>query len=156
MEDITYIDDFIDAEDEDKLFEPPAKRRCGPNRKWTKTEEFKLKEEAEKFISSTWKKTSQKTTREGLKTEYRCTAGQYRTNECPTRLYLLYHVTNMRVSLFRCDADHVNHSHVPKQGLTAEDKLFVREKFEEGITKPNALLDLFQKENRGLNLPEVN
>ena len=47
-----------------------------------------------------------------------------------------------------CKSEIWDHSHVPKQGLTAEDKLFVREKFEEGITKPNALLDLFRKKQR--------
>lgn len=148
MEEIVYAPDYnedrLSDEDEDECFEPPAKQKRGANRKWKKTDEFQSKEDAEKAISSIWKKASQKTTVEGLKIEYRCSGGQYRTNECPARLYLLFHCTSMRVSLFRCDADHANHSDVPKRGLSAEDKLFIREKYDEGIQKPNALIDLFR------------
>ena len=65
--------------------------------------------------------------------------------ECPARLYLLYHAVNDHISLFQTDSAHANHdSQMYSRGLPQETKDFVKEKFEEGVQKPNAILDLFR------------
>jgi len=92
-----------------------------------------------------WKKCDRKETAEGCKIVYRGTAGRYRKNECSAGLYLLYHSDSTAVSLFETKCEHTNHVSDPKRGLSANVKEFVREKFSEGIRKPNALLHIMRQ-----------
>lgn len=87
-----------------------------------------------------WSKSSTKSSLEGIRIEYRCIGGKYRTAECPAALYLLYHSTDMKVTLFETVCKHNDHDVDPQRGLSVAMKNFVKEKFEEGIQKPNAVL----------------
>ena len=143
---VLFVDDFEDgtfSEGEGRA--APRKKKRLPNRIWLKRAEFNSPKEAEQAVNPMWKKSSSKNTPHGLRVEYRCTGGTYRINECPAGLYLLYHSTSSKVSLFRTDSDHDNHVPDPRRGLSQELKLFIAEKFEEGIQKPNALLALIRQ-----------
>lgn len=49
--------------------------------------------------------------------------------------------------LFKTDSDHENDESEPAGGLPADMKAFIRNKFEEGIQKPNAVLYAIQSGN---------
>lgn len=146
-----YVEDFNgdESEDEDVVgVEPKRKRQA--NRVWIKKEEFSSAEDAEKAVLSQhiWKKSSTKSTLDGCKVEYRCTKGKYRVLECPAGLYLLYHSTNLKVSLFTTECGHDNHNaDLPTRGLRHEMKTFVKQKYEDGIKKPNAILAIIRQQN---------
>ena len=58
-------------------------------------------------------------------------------------------MTGTQVSLFRTECEHANHTSTePARGLSSEIKLFINEEFDEGITKPNALLAILRKKRR--------
>lgn len=78
--------------------------------------------------------------------EYRCSKGKYRQQECPSKLYLLYHCNSTKVSLFTTEAAH-DHDNIVEssRGLKNEIKEFVKQKYEEGIQKPNALLAIIRQ-----------
>lgn len=148
MSDVTYIEDFYESSDQESDDEPKAKkqRRTPISRIWLKKEDFDDPTTAENFVNEKviWKKSSCKSTFEGYKVEYRCTAAKYRVNECPSGIYLLYHADSTKVSLFETRSDHANHVTDPSRGLSAEMKLFVKEKFEDGIRKPNEILNVMR------------
>lgn len=146
MNDFSYADPFAESESEDDVvLEPKPKRRKLGNRCWVKIEEFENAEVAQKAVNPVWKKSSSKNTKDGLRVEYRCSKGAYRRLECPAGLYLLYHADSSAVTMYQTDCDHENHDTAPNRGLAAHMKTFIREKFNEGITKPNALLMLIRK-----------
>lgn len=148
--DATYLEDFqesSDSDDEVDEYEPPSKKMRGKARLWVKDAHYNSKEEAEELVdTSMWKKCSSQNTMEGVRVEYRCTGGLYRKAECPAGIYLLYHASSSEVSRFRVDVEHDNHNN-PQRGLTAEIKTIIREKFEEGTRKPNAILQTFRKKH---------
>lgn len=114
-------------------------------RTWLRDAEFETQEEAEASIDKTlWKICCSNNTTADLRVEYRCSGGAYRKTECPTGLYLLYHCTSSKVSRYRVDADHDNHVTQLKRGLTDDIKKFAREKFDDGIRKPKAILALIR------------
>lgn len=154
MASVTFIEDFDDNEDDSGNKLSKLANRIRPsNRVWLKAEEYLCPEDAEKAVSlqKVWKKASSKNTLDGVKVEYRCSEGQYRVNECPARLYLLYHNTSAKVSLFKTDSGHDNHTTEKKRGISDEMKTFIRQKFEEGIQKPNAILAVIRQKN----MPEI-
>lgn len=104
--------------------------------------EFESKEDAERAVAleKVWKRTSVQKTFDGEKVIFRCIAGKYRVAECPVGVYLLYHSDSAKVSFFKTDCSHKNHDSHPSKGLPHDLKTFIREKFEEGIRKPNAVL----------------
>jgi hypothetical protein len=146
--DETYIADFKDDDlsSEDELSEPAPKRRR-MTRIWIQNAMFDCQEDAEKAVQDEkiWKKSASVKTASGTRIEYRCTSAKYRVRECPAGLYLLYHSTGKNVSLFKTTCEHANHVDDPDRGLPNQLKVFIREKYSEGITKPNAILDLIKK-----------
>jgi len=77
----------------------PNKRRRGISRTWLKVATFSSFAEAERTVEEKgcWKKCSTSNCAEGSKVEYRCTAGRYRIDECPSRVYLLYYCDSLQV-----------------------------------------------------------
>lgn len=150
MGDFTYIDDFHDesssSEDEELDAEQPQRKRRRVNRTWLKGETYESSAEAEEYVRSNkfWKISSSTSTASGKRVDYRCAAGKYRVNECPAGLYLLYHSTNLRVSVYRTENEHKNHITEPTRGLSIDVKNFVERKYKDGITKPKALLHLIR------------
>lgn len=144
MTEVEYLSDYSEMceSDDEENYEPPPKRRRSCNRPWTKSEEFGTGAEAEAAVAAKniWSKCSTNACSDGVKVEYRCAAGQYRRNECPARLYILYHSDSAAASIFHTDCEHANHSNTPVRGLPFEMKQFIREKFDEGIRKPNAII----------------
>lgn len=143
---VTYLEDFNESEGEENVVGKP-KRTRQQNRIWLKREEFDSAEEAEKDVNSKkiWKKSSSKNTLDGSKVEYRCIGGKYRNNECPAGIYLLYHATSAKVSLFTTECDYDNHNTEPARGLDNELKNFIKQKYEDGIQKPNAILAVIRQ-----------
>lgn len=144
----TFVSDFYDDSDlDEETCESAIKRRRGNNRTWRKIAEFESPTEAEESVNEEriWKKCDLKETTEGEKVVYRCTAGRYRKEECPAGLYLLYHCDSEAVSMFKTESNHANHVDDPTRGLSAEMQRFVKEKFSDGIRKPNAILDLIRQ-----------
>jgi len=94
-----------------------------------------------------WRKSSSKYTLDGRRVEFRCTGGKYRIADCPASVYLLYHADSYDVSLFKTEADHGNHNAEPSRGLPAGLKVFVTKKFNDGLTKPNAILNVIRERN---------
>lgn len=153
----SYVNDYhceSEAEDDDEdVPEPPRKRRRlnDENRTWLKDADFESSAEAEASIDKAlWKICSENRTAAGFRVEYRCVHGAFRRRECPTGLYLLYHSTSQKVTRFKADADHDNHVTQLRRGLTDEAKTFIREKFDDGIRKPKAILSLMRQKH----LPE--
>ena len=109
-------------------------------------EDFNSAKEADEAVNAKgiWKKCDSYSTADGLKVRYRCTAAKYRCSECPASLYLLFHSTSKKVSMFQTEGGHANHKSDPTRGLSNDVKRFIRAKFEDGITKPNALLTLMR------------
>ncbi|XP_075229653.1 uncharacterized protein LOC142329169 isoform X11 [Lycorma delicatula] len=120
---------------------------------WCKKLEFETAEEAENHVKALklWKKCTAYKCLAGLKVAYRCTAAQYRQIECPARLYLLYHAEDMKVSLFETTSEHCNHIDGTR-GLPLKTREFVRQIFNTGIKKPNAIIDAFRCRN--LTVPD--
>lgn len=148
MESFSDVEEFYDgvySDSDDANCEPPTKKRRRENRTWLKKEVYANSVDAEKSIHPLWKKCSSKNTVQGLRVNYRCTGGRYRIEECPAGLYLLYHSDSIQVSLYRTDCDHSNHAPDPLRGLPHEIKSFISKKYEEGISKPNAILKLIRK-----------
>jgi hypothetical protein len=140
--DISYVPDFSENESEEEEVQQPKRKRCRTTRVWVKEQEFDRKEDAEEAISSQkiWSKSSVQSTSEGVKVLFRCSGGKYRTAECPAGVYLFYHCDSEKVSVFKTDAEHENHDCHPTRGLSTDLKVFIRQKFDEGIRKPNAVL----------------
>ena len=133
--DLTYVDEYCESSGEanDADEEPKVKRRR-LNRIWVERELFESPEEAKVAVETKriWKVSSTKETTSGTRVNYRCTLGQYRSLECRAGLYLLYHSTSNRVSLFVTENDHENHQTNPKRGLASNVKTFIRQKYGEG------------------------
>lgn len=147
--DITYFVDYSD-DDSDDYDEPQPKRRRtgGVYRKWKLKKTYKTAEEAEEAVNSCkfWKKCSSTNTSSGSRVTYRCSKGEYRGEECPAGLYLLYDAKSLEVLLYETDNEHVHHNNTSAHGLTTQQKEFIKKKFQDGITKPNSILDRFREE----------
>jgi len=134
--------------------EQPKQKRQRITRVWLKRDTYASAKEAEEVIRTRkiWAVCASTDTPSGHRVEYRCTAGKYRVAECPAGLYLLYHNTSQRVTLYETSNEHDNHITDPSRGLSVETKTFIKNKYAEGITKPNALLELFRQ--KGMVEPE--
>lgn len=144
------IEELLDgySDNEDNLIIP---KKRAVNRSWFKVLEYNTPEEAENYVKNefTWSKSSSKKNLEGTRVEYRCNKGSYRYNECPSSLYLLYHIDSTRVSIFKTLNEHQHDANDEdnKRGLSQETKMFIKSKFEDGVKKPNAILTLFKMSN---------
>jgi len=150
---LKYVDKFCDtssdASDEDNEEDgQPKRKRRRTNRSWVQKETFDTPKEAEAAVKARniWKISSTKETTAGRRVNYRCTAGQYRLNECPAGVYLLYDSTSNQVTSFKTEETHANHVTEPVRGLPSNVKSFVQAKYADGITKPNQLMDRIRKE----------
>ena len=81
----------------------------------------------------------------GHRITFRCSGGQFRSKECPAGLYLLYHADSQKVSMYETACAHDNHTDESSRGLSSEVKEFMKEKFKDGVRKPNAILALFRE-----------
>lgn len=141
-EELTFFQDSSDSssqEDEPEVL--PVQKRRRLTRKWHEVQKYSCALDAVNAVKEmgAWTKASSKSTTTGKRVEYRCTEGKYRVLECPAGLYLLYHSSSASVSLFVTENEHENHtSH--NRGLSSELKAFIKEKFKDGITKPNPIL----------------
>ena len=120
---------------------------------WLKVQEFDAREDAGKavLLDGSWKTSSSQYSNDGHKIIFRCSRGKYRTAECPAQLYLLFHSDNDKVSLFKTNSEHANHETNPDRGLPHGMKMVIRQLFNEGIRKPNFILDTLR--NRNLSEP---
>lgn len=148
---VTLLSDF-DEDDSVGEFsddnEPPKpKRPRRETRIWLEKKRYDSREEAEAVVNDRkiWKISSSKWTPSGRRVEYRCTAAKYRVDECPAAIYLLYHATTSSVSLYETQCEHANHCTDPSRGLSTAMKLFIQEKYNDGITKPLAILNLIRQ-----------
>lgn len=149
--DLTYVVDYCDESVEEDNGEEdcePRRKRRRVTRLWLEKQTFQTAEEAESVVKAgnNWKISSTKETTSGHRVNYRCILGQYRLLECPAGLYLLYRSESEAVSLFETEDAHANHIDDPARGLPSKVKSFVRQKFADGITKPNHLLDRIRRE----------
>jgi len=142
-----FVPDFDVKSDSSEDDSPAPKRRRGPNRSWLQTAQFPTAQEAEQSLSEKgiWKKAVSRTSYEGRKIEYRCTEGLYRKQECPVGLYLLYHATNLTVSMFETECGHSNHEQQPQRGLSVDVSEYVKTKFEDVIRKREQILTLTRR-----------
>ncbi|CAG9856466.1 unnamed protein product [Phyllotreta striolata] len=129
-----YVEDFVEIGLEERSDSKP-KRKRQPNRLWIKSREFDSVEEAHREVSGqkVWKIASKKSTLDGCKVEYRCSAGKYRVKECPAGLYLLYHSAGGKVSLFSTQRghEHDDSADLSGRGLSQHVKNFIKERFAE-------------------------
>jgi len=156
--DVTYVDDFYDNESDSESTtldddEPAPKRkliRCF----WTLKETYESAAEAKEAVSSEaiWRKCSTKKCAAGDTIHFRCKGGKYQKLECPAQIYLQYHAISLKVSLHATNTDHANHESDSECGLAEETKDFIREKYSEGITTPEAILGLLRK--KGMSEPK--
>lgn len=60
---------------------------------------------------------------------------------------MLYHSTSEKVSLFttQCGHKHDDNAEIISRGLSHEIKNFIKQKYEVGIQKPNALLAIMRQ-----------
>lgn len=145
---VTYFESSSESDSEqNELIEKHIKKRRRVTRVWRELKKYESGAEAEMAVDAlkTWKKISSSTTSSGTRVEYRCTKGQYRKSECPAGLYLLYHSTSACVSLYQTENEHDNHTNIQSRGLSSDLKDFVRQKYKDGITKPNGLLHLIRE-----------
>lgn len=131
-------------------------RTRGSGRLWLPIKKYDDFKEAENVVreEGLWSISTRKHTHKGNRVEYRCRKGDYRTiNECPARLYILYHNDSSHASIFKIDAEHRHMKSTSegracrKRGLSEELKKFVKLKFEEGIEKPISIMALIEKAN---------
>ncbi|KAK7601962.1 hypothetical protein V9T40_009403 [Parthenolecanium corni] len=153
--DVTYFKNSCDSESEsDSFIEQSKHKHRRLTRVWVEQETYSSAKEAEEAVQlrKIWKISSSCNISAGRRVEYRCTAGKYRVAECAAGLYLLYHNTSQCVSLYETQNEHSNHVTDPTRGLSTDLKLFVQEKYAEGVTKPNAILKLLR--HKGMDEPE--
>jgi len=131
---IIYLEDYEGAEKENS-----KKKTRGKGRTWVKLKHFEKALEAELYIKeeSIWKITSRKRSLDGERVEYRCKHGKYRKNECPVAIYLLYHSTDMTVSLYSTENQHHNHNAILLRGLEDNCKIIITELFKNSVQKAN-------------------
>jgi hypothetical protein len=100
---LTYVDKLreTDTDDGDKDDQPPMRKQRKPDRIWLQQQSFDTPKEAQEAVAGRkiWKICSKKDTTSGTRVNYRCTAGKFRTGECPAGLYLLYQSTSNEVGL---------------------------------------------------------
>lgn len=145
-----FVEDLNETDSHDEnISAPKMKRRRQPNRVWIKFAEFHSAQDAEENVTTQnmWRKSSLKNSLDGRRVDYRCFAGKYRSNECPAGLYLLYHSNSHKVSMFLTECAHDNHYMEQARGLDHEIKVFVKDRFEDGIRKPNAILADMRRHN---------
>lgn len=65
--------------------------------------------------------------------------------QCTSGLYLLYHADDEKVSLYHTENGHSDHTDNPKRGLSQEIGEFIDKKFQEGVQKPNVILQSIRK-----------
>lgn len=147
---VFFLDKFEDrsASDSEDDCEPP-KKKTRILRTWLKDQELDTTKKAEDFMNSKtdWKISSTKNTSSGHRVDYRCSFGKYRSKECPAYMYLLYHSVSAKVSLYKTECGHSNHDLGCTRGLSLEMKAFIREKFNDGIVKPNGILNIMRQKN---------
>lgn len=147
MEDFNETDSYDENNSASK-----TRRRRQPNRVFINFEIFHSAEEAEENVISQniWRKASVKNSLDGRQVHYRCSAGKYRANECPAGLYLLYHSNSNKVSMFLTESTHNNHFMEQVPDLDYDTKVFIKDKFEEGVQH----LDTILTHMRRLNMKE--
>lgn len=145
-EELTFFKDSSEDSSQEDVSIQPVKKRRRVTRKWREVQTYPSALEAEKAVEQMkiWKRTSSKSTTTGKRVEYRCAEGKYRVSECPAGIYLLYHSSNTSVSLYETENEHANHT-THNRGLSSDLKLFIEQKFADGISKPNAILSLLRQ-----------
>lgn len=66
----------------------------------------------------------------------------------PAAIYLLYHAASNKVYLFGTDCEHENHVCDLTLGRSHEMKVFIRDKFNECVTKPNYIMDVIRQKKK--------
>ncbi|GBL78082.1 hypothetical protein AVEN_143380-1 [Araneus ventricosus] len=143
------------SESDEEINKTNVRKRKGQRKRiWIKSKEFETAELAINYVDNfkTWKKITTYNSSAGCKVTYRCTTGEYRKNECPAGIYFLFYSENSVVSLYEAQNEHSNQVD-GNRGLPMVAREMVRQLFEDGIRKPNAMLAAFQ--NRGLKEPEI-
>ncbi|GBM11771.1 hypothetical protein AVEN_22907-1 [Araneus ventricosus] len=102
-----FLSNYHSESDEEINETTVRKRKEQRKRIWIKSKEFETAELARNYVDNfkTWKKITTYSSA-GCKITYRCTAGEYRKNECPAGIYccfilkvLLFHYMKHRTSI---------------------------------------------------------
>ena len=107
--------------------------------------EFQTSNAAVNYVNNLkiWKKMGTYNSAAGHRITYRCTAGEYRKNECLAQIYLLFHSDSQMVSLYETQNEHDNHKD-GNRGLSTVTKEVVCQLFNDGIRKPNGIIAAFR------------
>jgi len=145
--DLTYVDEFCDAPSEEDREEDnqPVRKRRRLNQNLDRIRNISVSE-AELAVGVNWKILLMKETLSGRQVNYHCVSGRYRQLECLAGQHLLYRSDSNEVTLFETEETHENHSNNPVRGLPSTVKAFVRRKFDDGVTKPNHLMNKIRVE----------
>ncbi|GBM35407.1 hypothetical protein AVEN_181507-1 [Araneus ventricosus] len=96
-----FFSNYLSESDEEINETNVRKRKEQRKRIWIKSKEFETVELAINYVDNfkTWKKITTYNSSAGCKVTYRCTADEYRKNECPAGIYLLFHYMKHRTSI---------------------------------------------------------
>ena len=121
------VDESDPDTDADEPTKEAGKRR---DRRWIYDSAFEDQDAAQAWLAeeaqSLWSKTkAPRIVESGERVEYRCNLVKKRGPQCNAAIYLLYHSTSLRVSLYKTDHDH-NYDEInvgiKRQGITAATK----------------------------------
>ncbi|GBM54102.1 hypothetical protein AVEN_247713-1 [Araneus ventricosus] len=152
-----YLQEFFSNyhSENDEVINETNVNKCKEQRKriWIKSKEFETAKLDINYVDNlkTGTKITTCNSSAGCKVTYCCTAGEYRSNECPAGIYLLFHSESSVVSVYETQNEHSNHAG-RNRGLSMVAREMVRQLFEDGIRKPNAIVAAFQ--NRCLKEPK--
>lgn len=103
-------------------------RKRGTGHVWLLVKKFEDCKEAKQELKD-WSISSTKKTIQGEIVEYRCKKGNYRRNDCPVYMQLLYHSDSSSASIYKTDAEHEHNEHENNiRGLNNELKEFIKKK----------------------------
>lgn len=136
---------IFNNESSDSESEPPAKRRRGIGKQWTKGREFRSSEVSANYMKENdkWKVYTTTNTTDGRKVYYKCNEGT-----CQAEMFLLYKAENGAVVLYSSGI-HDHSEQVAKRGVPPETKKMIQQLFKDGVQKPRAILVALR--NRGCN-----
>ncbi|GBO05312.1 hypothetical protein AVEN_27780-1 [Araneus ventricosus] len=112
MSDLQEFFSNYHSESDEEINETNVRKRKEKRKRiWIKSKEFETSELEINYVENfkTWKKITTYNSSSVCKVTYRCTAHEYRKNECPTGIYLLFHSESSAVSLYEAQNEHSNH-----------------------------------------------
>ena len=75
-----------------------------------------------------------------MKQYYRCNLAKYRGPQCAHALHVLFHATNLKVSIYRTLSAHTHFQNARKETINSATKAYITDIYQTGLTKPSLII----------------